>query len=123
MGYIMTSRPIARPNMLAEELQLEGGGLTGKRGIPIGTLTPTNCPFCNVGPVLGTKAPSKMPIVIASIIHMTRNRSSKLRPRRGGTSLKSGCESGDTVEPKSILAYTPNSCWKCQVLERYQTEI
>ncbi len=54
--------------------------------IPIGRLTPTNCPFCNAGPVEGTRFPNIMPMAMASRIHITRNRSRNDRPFRGGTS-------------------------------------
>lgn len=53
---------------------------------PIGMLTPTNFPFCSAGPVEGTKFPSNMPMVIARIIHSTKNLSRKDRPLRGGSS-------------------------------------
>jgi hypothetical protein len=43
--------------------------------LPIGTETPTNCPFCNAGPVLGTKFPRIIPTAIARKIHRARNRS------------------------------------------------
>lgn len=47
--------------------------------IPIGIETPTNLPFFNDGPVLGTKFPSRMPTIIASKIQRARKRSSNPR--------------------------------------------
>ena len=44
---------------------------------PIGAETPTNLPFCNAGPVLGTKSPRTMPIAIANRIQRAKNLSSK----------------------------------------------
>jgi hypothetical protein len=44
------------------------------------TETLTNLPFCNVGPVFGTKLPRMMPIAMASSIHTARNPSNQLRP-------------------------------------------
>lgn len=56
-------------------------GRTGKgENEPIGTLTPTNFPFCNAGPVFGTKFPRMIPIAIARNIHRARKRSSQPRP-------------------------------------------
>jgi hypothetical protein len=46
-----------------------------RRNKPIGTETPTNCPFCKAGPVFGTKFPNIIPIAIARKIHSARNRS------------------------------------------------
>lgn len=54
--------------------------------VPMGRLTPTNWPFCNAGPVEGTRFPKMMPMAMASMIHITRNRSRNDRPLRGGTS-------------------------------------
>ena len=48
--------------------------------LPIGTDTPTNFPFCNASPVLGTKFPRMIPIAIASKIHKARKRSSQPSP-------------------------------------------
>lgn len=43
--------------------------------LPIGIETPTNFPFCNAGPVLGTKFPKIIPIAIARKIQTARKRS------------------------------------------------
>ena len=45
----------------------------------MGTETPTNFPFCNAGPVFGTKFPRRIPINMARKIHSARNRSSNPR--------------------------------------------
>jgi hypothetical protein len=45
--------------------------------VPIGIDTPTNLPFCSAGPVLGTKFPRRIPIIIASRIHSASKRSSQ----------------------------------------------
>jgi hypothetical protein len=50
-----------------------------ERCIPIGAETLTNLPFCNAGPTLSTKFPSKMPMIMASKIHKTRSRSNHPR--------------------------------------------
>jgi hypothetical protein len=79
---------------------------------PMGTLTPTNWPFCKAGPVLGTKFPNRIPIAIARMIHRTRKRSRKPRPRRGGTALYSGSraivDDGESF-PGSALAVVQNT--------------
>src|SRR5438045_3738083 len=93
-----------------ERRREETKGKERKGDIPMGTLTPTNCPFCNVGPVLGTNAPSKMPIAMARTIHMTRKRSKKLSPRRGGTSLCSVWEGGDAGEPGGLCQSVWSRC-------------
>ncbi|KAH7118233.1 hypothetical protein B0J13DRAFT_681032 [Dactylonectria estremocensis] len=49
------------------------------------TDTPTNLPFCNAGPVEGTKLPRIMPIAIARRIHRARNRSSHPRALNADT--------------------------------------
>ena len=72
MGYIMTSKPIAVAiSTVLKAIQ------AAMMHTPIGTETPTNLPFCNAGPVLGTKFPSMMPIAIANSIQRARNRSSQ----------------------------------------------
>lgn len=43
-----------------------------RHGLPIGTLTPTNLPFCRAGPVEGTKFPRMIPMAIARKIHRAR---------------------------------------------------
>ena len=52
---------------------------------PIGTDTPTNLPFCNAGPVFGTKFPRMMPVAMANMIQSARNRSSHPRPLNAET--------------------------------------
>lgn len=52
--------------------------------IPIGILTPTNSPFCSVGPTESIVFPSAIPTPMATRIHITRKRSRNERPRRGG---------------------------------------
>lgn len=89
----------------------------------MGTLTPTNCPFCRACPVLGTKFPNIIPIAIARHIHRARNRSSQPRPLKvdsfrfvlgGSTSWSSRslsekrCEEfGATVDFAFSFSWTP----------------
>ena len=47
-------------------------------------LTPTNSPLCSAGPAESTVFPKIIPITIANIIQMTKNRSRKDRPLNGG---------------------------------------
>ena len=79
MGYIITNNPTAilliSPSLHFTSLKFGNG--RGEQ--PIGTLTPTNCPFCNAGPVFGTKFPRMIPIAMARKIHNARNRSSQPR--------------------------------------------
>ena len=44
-----------------------------------GTDTPTNFPFCSAGPVLGTKFPNTMPMVMTSKIYIAKYWSRKPR--------------------------------------------
>lgn len=47
--------------------------------LPIGKDTSTKVPFCNAGPTLSTKFPSRMPTSMARKIHTARKRSRKPR--------------------------------------------
>jgi hypothetical protein len=82
MGYIITNNPTAIlpvntsfSHFIPPTWSL--GRIEGN--IPIGTLTPTNFPFCNAGPVFGTKFPRMIPMAIAKKIHNARRRSSQPR--------------------------------------------
>jgi hypothetical protein len=82
MGYIITNNPTAilPVNTFFSHFIPPAWSLGRKKeNIPIGTLTPTNFPFCNAGPVFGTKFPRMIPIAIAKKIHKARRRSSQPR--------------------------------------------
>jgi hypothetical protein len=76
IGYIITSKPTATISKHQQFIPPLG---RKRNNIPIGTLTPTNFPFCNAGPVFGTKFPRIIPTAIARKIHRARNRSSQPR--------------------------------------------
>ena len=57
------------------------------KDLPIGTLTPTNSPFCSAGPADSTVLPMVMPTPIAVRIHSTRNRFRIESPLKGGRSV------------------------------------
>ncbi|KAJ8603971.1 hypothetical protein MRB53_041990 [Persea americana] len=95
--------------------------------IPIGIDTPTNFPLCSAGPVLGTKFPSKIPIIIASRIHNASRRSSQLsclmaetccceaccRAPRPASDSRSGSEAR---EPSSHLAASSKDAELCTMM-------
>ena len=78
IGYIMTSNPMAEKHASGQHFAHHCIGY-GLGHVPIGMDTPTNWPFFNAGPVLGTKFPSRMPMIIASKIQRARKRSSQPR--------------------------------------------
>jgi hypothetical protein len=84
IGYIMTSNPTAMGSRIISNGQ---AGLRNSqcRSLPIGTETPTNFPRCNADPVLGTKLPSRIPMMMASRIHRARSRSSQPRALKAET--------------------------------------
>lgn len=75
IGYIITSKPIA----VCKHAMSAGERAKKWRTcyVPIGMDTPTNLPFWSAGPVLGTKLPSRMPIIIASRIQSASKRSNQ----------------------------------------------
>ena len=102
MGYIMTSSPIAVPCQICST---EGLCRLCRQDSPIGTDTPTKCPFCNAGAVCSTKFPSSMPMAMANIIHTARNRSSQPSPLNADTlSGTIAC---------SILCFSTSVGWTC----------
>jgi hypothetical protein len=62
--------------------------------LPIGIDTPTNLPFCNAGPVLGTKLPSRTPMIMARRIQSASRRSSQPRALKADDCSLSDDESG-----------------------------
>lgn len=78
--------------------------------VPIGTLTPTNVPFCSAGPTEGTVFPRTMPTAMAMTIHSTRNRSRNERPLSGGRSAlpsSARCQSTLFKDASNLTKPTP----------------
>jgi hypothetical protein len=72
-------------------------GIGTSRHVPMGILTPTNSPFCSAGPTESTVFPSTMPMAMARMIHITRNRSRKERPLSGGRIFSSSVTCKNTA--------------------------
>jgi hypothetical protein len=64
------------------------------RPTAIGALTPTNVPRCSAGPVEGTRLARIMPMAMARMIQITRKRSRKERPLKGGGGVVVGSVGG-----------------------------
>lgn len=78
----MTSKPIA----VQFTVSIQGDDWLSGYHIPIGTLTPTNSPFCNAGPTPSTVLPMAIPIPMARMIQTTRKRSRNDKALSGGSS-------------------------------------